>query len=341
METDKIYMERALELAGLALGFVSPNPLVGCVIVHNHKIIGEGYHRQYGGPHAEVNAVNSVVDKALLAHSTVYVTLEPCSHFGKTPPCADLLIKHKVEKVVVAVQDPNPKVSGRGIQKLRDAGINVEVGLLREEAETLNKRFFKAFEKKRPYIILKWAQTLDGFIARENYDSKWISDDYSRLLVHQWRAQEDAIMVGKNTAHYDDPTLTVREIKGTNPIRVVLDRKLELSAALKVFSDGGSTLCYNSVKSEQGSGGVEYVKIKEESMLEEILADLGTRNIQSVFVEGGAALLSSFIDNGLWDEARVFTSPNKFKSGIKAPILNNLVKDECLMADRLLLFLNS
>ena len=342
METDKIYMERALELAGLGLGYVSPNPLVGCVIVHNHKIIGEGYHRQYGGPHAEVNAVNSVVNKALLTHSTVYVTLEPCSHFGKTPPCADLLIKHKVQRVVVAVEDPNPKVSGSGIQKLRDAGINVEVGILREEAETLNKRFFKAIEKKRPYVILKWAQTLDGFIARENYDSKWISDDYSRLLVHQWRAQEDAIMVGKNTAHYDDPSLTVREIKGRNPIRVTFDKKLELNTTLKVLSDGESTLCYNSIKNEQGLGGVEYVKIREEATLEEILADLDKRNIQSVFVEGGAALLSSFIKKGLWDEARVFICPVKFMNGIKAPAVNNLlVQDERLMADRLLLFLNS
>ena len=201
-------MQRALELARLGLGNVSPNPMVGCVIVKDGKIIGEGHHEQYGGPHAEVNAVQAVKDQSLLPQSTAYVTLEPCSHFGKTPPCADLLVRHQVKRVVICNEDPNPLVAGQGIERLRNAGIEVEIGLLREEGRVLNRRFFTAFEKKRPYVILKWAQTTDGFVARENYDSKWISNTYSRQLVHKWRAEEDAILVGTNTARYDNPSLT-------------------------------------------------------------------------------------------------------------------------------------
>nr|MCU0325664.1 bifunctional diaminohydroxyphosphoribosylaminopyrimidine deaminase/5-amino-6-(5-phosphoribosylamino)uracil reductase RibD [Spirosomataceae bacterium] len=205
---DSVFMQRALELASLGRGSVSPNPMVGCVIVHNGLIVGEGWHQRYGEAHAEVNAVNSVKDKSILSESTAYVTLEPCSHFGKTPPCADLLIKHHLKKVVVCNDDPFPLVAGKGIKKLRDAGIEVETGLLAEEGRRLNRRFFTMVEKQRPYVILKWAETADGFIAKENFEAVRISNDFSQMYSHKWRSEEDAIMVGTNTAHFDNPSLT-------------------------------------------------------------------------------------------------------------------------------------
>ncbi|MEM9390714.1 MAG: bifunctional diaminohydroxyphosphoribosylaminopyrimidine deaminase/5-amino-6-(5-phosphoribosylamino)uracil reductase RibD, partial [Bacteroidota bacterium] len=311
-------MNRALELAALGIGNVSPNPLVGCVIVHNNEIIGEGFHQKYGEKHAEVNAIESVRDPSLLEKSTLYVTLEPCSHHGKTPPCSDLIIKKKIKKVVVAIKDPNPLVSGSGIRKLRDAGVQVELDLGRDKAIEVNKRFLTSVVNKRPYVILKWAQTADGFLARKNHDSKWISDEYSRAIVHTWRAQEDAIMVGKNTAKYDNPKLTVRGTAGKNPLRVVLDQKLELDRKLELFSDGLPTLCYN-LNDSKVLNETEFIKVTGKSFIEGVLADLGSRNIQSLIVEGGAQLLSSFIDKDLWDEARVFTSPKFFGDGIKAP----------------------
>ncbi|HEY1053815.1 MAG TPA: bifunctional diaminohydroxyphosphoribosylaminopyrimidine deaminase/5-amino-6-(5-phosphoribosylamino)uracil reductase RibD, partial [Emticicia sp.] len=223
------YMLRALQLAEIGRGQVSPNPMVGCVIVHNHEIIGEGWHQKYGSWHAEVNAVNSVQDPSKLTQSTVYVTLEPCSHFGKTPPCADLLVKHQVKKVIICNDDPNPLVAGKGIAKLRAAGIEVEQGLLAEKGRALNARFFTYVEKQRPYIILKWAETADGFIAGENYDPVKISNALSHKLAHKWRSEEDAIMVGTNTARYDNPKLNAREWQGTkNPVRIVLDKRLQL-----------------------------------------------------------------------------------------------------------------
>ncbi|MEM9856728.1 MAG: bifunctional diaminohydroxyphosphoribosylaminopyrimidine deaminase/5-amino-6-(5-phosphoribosylamino)uracil reductase RibD [Bacteroidota bacterium] len=333
------YMCRALELAALGLGNVSPNPLVGCVIVENNQIIGEGYHERFGEAHAEVNAVNSVHDKSLLQKSTVYVTLEPCSHFGKTPPCADLLIDNQVRKVIIAIEDPNPKVAGRGIQKLKDAGIEVELGLCKTDAYQVNRRFFTAFSKKRPYIILKWAETADGYIARENYDSKWISNEYSRSLVHSWRAEEDAILVGKNTAYHDNPKLTVRGIIGKNPLRVVVDRKLELDPELDLFSDGLSTVCYNTTQSKT-VGKTEYVKIGDKNFLSNLLKDLNSRDIQSVIVEGGSQLLSSFIELDLWDEARVFKTKTFFNQGIPAPHLHLPYSEETLIDDKLLTYHN-
>jgi diaminohydroxyphosphoribosylaminopyrimidine deaminase/5-amino-6-(5-phosphoribosylamino)uracil reductase len=221
-------MSRALELARLGFGKVSPNPMVGCIIVCEGKIIGEGFHQQYGGPHAEVNAIHSVKDKTLLKQSTVYVTLEPCAHYGKTPPCAKLLVEHLVKKVIISNVDPNPLVSGKGIEILRSAGIEVETGLLEQEGLELNKRFFKSIRENAPYIILKWAQTADGFIARDDFDSKWISNKISRKLVHKWRSEEDAILVGKNTAKYDNPTLNVRDWVGKDPLRIVIDHELVL-----------------------------------------------------------------------------------------------------------------
>ncbi len=332
-------MNRALELAVLGMGSVSPNPLVGCVIVYNNKIIGEGFHQKNGEKLAEVNAIESVRDHSLLRESTLYVTLEPCSHHGKTPPCSDLIIKKGIKKVVVAVEDPNPLVSGSGIRKLRDAGVQVELALGRDKALEVNKRFFMSMVNKRPYVILKWAQTADRFLARKNYDSKWISDEYSRAIVHTWRAQEDAIMVGKNTAKYDNPKLTVRGTAGKNPLRVVLDQKLELDRKLELFSDGLPTLCYNLNDSKVLSE-TEFIKVTGKSFIEGVLTDLGLRNIQSLIVEGGAQLLSSFIDKDLWDEARVFTSPKFFGDGIKAPDINIPYTEEPLMSDKLLTYRN-
>jgi diaminohydroxyphosphoribosylaminopyrimidine deaminase / 5-amino-6-(5-phosphoribosylamino)uracil reductase len=314
------YMHRVLQLAQLGKGSVSPNPLVGCVIVREGKIIGEGWHKQFGGPHAEVNAVNDVADKSLLPESTLYVNLEPCSHFGKTPPCADLLIQHKLRKVVIANIDSNPLVGGNGIKKLREAGIEVVTGILSAEGREMNKRFFTFMEKKRPYIILKWAQTADGFIARENHESKWISNEFSRQLVHRWRAEEDAILVGSRTAAHDNPTLTVREWSGRNPVRIVLDRFLKLDDKLNLFDRLQKTICYNLMKHED-FGNLSLIRVDESDFLSHVMAHLYESKIQSVIVEGGAATLASFIENGWWDEARVFISERGFQKGIAAPSL--------------------
>ncbi|SFU08055.1 diaminohydroxyphosphoribosylaminopyrimidine deaminase [Algoriphagus locisalis] len=318
MDSHTLYMQRALELAEFGRGKVSPNPMVGCVIVHQDKIIGEGYHQQYGKAHAEVNAVYAVRNQELLSESTVYVTLEPCAHFGKTPPCAKLLVEKKVKRVIIAAFDSNPLVGGKGIQILKDAGIEVETGLLEKKARIQNKRFFTQIEMKRPYVILKWAQTADGFVAREDFSSKWITNASSRQLVHKWRAEEDAIMVGKNTAKYDDPALNVRDWVGKNPLRLVIDSKLELSNSLKLFDEAVPTICFNTLKSEV-RGTLEYVKLNSGFQIKDILEQLYQRNIQSVLVEGGSYLLNKFLASELWDEARVFTSRNKFGSGIAAP----------------------
>jgi len=246
MIKDEEYMLRAIELAELGRGGARPNPMVGCVIVHEGRIIGEGFHQLYGGPHAEVNAIRSVEDKSLLPFAIVYVTLEPCAHFGKTPPCADLLIDHRVKKVVIGAMDSNPLVGGKGVEKLRNAGIKVETGLLEEKIRRQNIRFFTVMEKKRPYVLLKWAQTQDGFVARSNFDSKWISNEYSRQLVHKWRAEEHAIMVGTQTAHYDNPILNVRSFVGQNPVRIMIDKKLTLDPNSYLFDRSQPTICYNT-----------------------------------------------------------------------------------------------
>lgn len=314
------YMRRALELAEWGRGHVSPNPMVGCVIVHEDRIIGEGWHREYGGPHAEVHAVNSVENQALLSDSTVYVTLEPCAHWGKTPPCANLLVEKKVKKVVIAATDSNPLVGGKGIDILKNAGIEVESGVLEKEARWQNRRFFTQIEKQRPYIILKWAQTQDGFVARENFDSKWISNSQSRQLVHKWRAEEDAILVGKNTAAYDNPRLDVRDWVGKNPIRVVLDSRLFLPKGLNLFDHSIPTLVFNTLKSETEEN-LELIQFPEITP-ETVLKELHSRKIQSLIVEGGSQVLTQFIQSGLWDEARIFKAQTRFGRGISAPELN-------------------
>jgi diaminohydroxyphosphoribosylaminopyrimidine deaminase/5-amino-6-(5-phosphoribosylamino)uracil reductase len=306
---------------------------VGCLVVHNGIIIGEGWHKKYGEAHAEVNAIENVQDKSLLKESIVYVNLEPCSHTGKTPPCADLLIKHQVKKVVVSNLDSNPLVSGNGVKKLRSAGIEVVTGILEQEGRELNKRFFAFMEKQRPYILLKWAETSDGFIAKENHDSKWISNEYSRQLVHKFRSEEDAVLVGSKTAIYDNPELNVRDWSGRNPVRVVLDRFLRLNESLHLFDRSQKTLCYNVLKHEEHAN-LTLALVEERNFIQSVLDDLYKRKIQSVMVEGGATVLQLFIDAGLWDEAKVFVSEKSFGKGIKAPHLNgNLIARESVFND--------
>ncbi len=320
------YMRRCLELAALGAGFVSPNPMVGAVIVHQDKIIGEGYHQKYGQPHAEVNAVNSVFARntnaeELLREATIYVSLEPCAHFGKTPPCADLIIKHQIPKVVVGCRDPFVQVDGKGIEKLRSAGIEVVVNVLEAECKELNKRFFTRVLKQRPYIILKWAETQDHFFAPEDGRKKWISDSLSKKLVHQWRSEEDAVLVGKNTAMADNPQLNNRyQPEAKQPKRVVLDRRLELSQDLHLFDQAVETLVFNEVKTAL-QGNLKYISLEDFDLFlpQYILFQLYLQDIQSVIIEGGAKTLQLFIDADLWDEARIFTSKTRWGKGIKAP----------------------
>lgn len=333
-------MSRALELAELGRGHVSPNPMVGCVIVNEGKIIGEGWHRKYGEAHAEVNAINSVADESLLSASTAYVTLEPCAHHGKTPPCADLLVTKKLKRVVIAATDSNPLVGGKGIAILEKAGIEVQNGCFAQEARNQNARFFTLIEKQRPYIILKWAQTTDGFVARGNFDSKWISNEYSRSLVHQWRAEEDAILVGTNTAHYDNPTLNVRGWEGRDPLRIVIDKSLRLDTGLNLFDGSIPTIVYNTLKNNKAEN-LEFKQLPKGHFIQALISDLGERKVQSLIVEGGATTLQAFIDAGLWDEARVFTSNITFGEGIRAPKFSGrLISESEVASDDLKIYLN-
>lgn len=307
-----LFMRRALELATLGRGHVSPNPMVGCVIVDEttQRIIGEGWHQRYGEAHAERNAILSVRpdDAHLLPESTAYVTLEPCSHYGKQPPCADLLIEKGIKRVVCCNDDPNPLVAGQGFQKLRDAGIIVETGLLAEEGRLLNARFFTFMEQQRPYIVLKWAETADGYLAGENGQPLQISGPLSQRLVHRWRSEEDAIMVGTNTARTDNPRLNVRLWPGKNPVRIVIDKPLQLPETLHLFADLQPTLRYNVVRNDRVGQTTSVRLAADRPLLPQLLADLYDRRIQSVLVEGGTTLLNSFLDAGLWDEMRVFRS---------------------------------
>lgn len=317
-------MSRAIELAKLGMGRVAPNPMVGCVIVHNGLIIGEGYHRKYGEAHAEVNAINSVKNPSLLCESTMYVTLEPCSHFGKTPPCANLIVEKKIPRVIVGTVDTNEKVSGRGLERLKNTGIEVIAGILKEECDRMNRRFLTVNEKKRPYIILKWAQTEDGFIDRLRDEEEfgqptWITNDLSRIAVHKMRSDEAAILVGTNTALKDNPSLTVRYWNGNHPLRMVLDRRGILPESCALLDQSTETLVFTEIE-KPSKPNLEYVRIDfGPRMLEEINAILSGRGIQSLLVEGGKALLESYMREGLWDEARVYIGNKRFGSGIKAP----------------------
>lgn len=328
-------MARVLELAERGRGYVSPNPMVGCVIVKDDKIIAEGYHRKYGGPHAEAEAINSAQDKKLFIGADLYVNLEPCAHHGKTPPCADLITQFPFRRVVIANRDSNPLVSGKGIGKIRAAGIEVTENILAQEGRELNKRFFTFMEKQRPFIILKWAQTEDGFIARKDFSSKWISNALSRKLVHKWRSEEDSIMAGTNTVLYDNPRLNVRDWRGKQPVRIFIDKNLKIKGDFFLLDQTVPTICYNCVKNES-SGNPEYVKINEDFILKSILQDLHKRKIQSVIIEGGKILLEYFIKENLWDEIRLFRSGQSFGEGIAAPVFqgklieSNEVEDDIL-----------
>jgi diaminohydroxyphosphoribosylaminopyrimidine deaminase/5-amino-6-(5-phosphoribosylamino)uracil reductase len=337
---DEVFMRRALELALLGTGKVSPNPRVGCVLVADGGVIGEGHHQHYGGPHAEANAVNSVANKDLLKEAIVYVTLEPCSHHGKTPPCADLLIHHRVKKVMISTVDSNPLVGGSGIRKLREAGIDVEIGCMEKEGRELNKGFFTFMEKERPFILLKWAQTADGFIARSDFNSKWISNEYSRRLVHRWRSEEDAVMVGTATALHDNPALSVRNWSGRNPVRIVMDRTLRLPPGLQLFDKQQKTFCYNTLRNAT-EDNLHFIQLSDNNFFDDLLKDLYQRRIQSMMVEGGRQTLDLFINSGRWDEARIFSSAESFGKGIEAPVVRGtLVSREMIFNDSLEIFTN-
>jgi diaminohydroxyphosphoribosylaminopyrimidine deaminase/5-amino-6-(5-phosphoribosylamino)uracil reductase len=312
-------MSRCIELAKLGAGNVSTNPMVGAVVVHDGKIIGEGYHRKYGEAHAEVNAINSVKNQELLKESEIYVSLEPCAHFGKTPPCADLIIEKRIKKVYVGCLDPFSKVDGKGIQKLRAAGVEVVVGLLEKECQELNRRFFTSVNLKRPYVILKWAQGIDGYIDKDCKPVR-ISNHQTEILNHKWRSEEDAILVGYNTALRDNPSLTNRLWAGKNPLRVVLDRELKLPNDLKLYDGAARTVVFTSKEVEADLSGVTVVKIDFErgNMAAQVLSALYEMKVQSLIVEGGASTHQMFVDAGLWDEARIFVSPVMLVNGTRA-----------------------
>ena len=319
-------MKRCLQLAALGAGHVAPNPMVGAVLVHEGTIIGEGYHQQYGQAHAEVNCIKSVheTDKNRIGQSTLYVSLEPCSHFGKTPPCAKLIIENEIPEVVIGCRDPNELVNGKGIALLKEAGINVTEDVLKKECIELNKRFFTFHTLHRPYIILKWAQSSDGKIGGANGERISISSDLTNRQVHQWRSEEASILIGTNTANNDDPVLNTRLWSGRDPVRLVIDRKLRLSSSLHLFDRTISTIVFNTMK-EEINDNLLYVKIPDTAdFLQTMMTILYEKNIQSVLIEGGAKLLQSFIDSGWWDEARIITNEKLIiGNGVAAPVLLN------------------
>ncbi len=333
MKINEKYIQRCIKLAKNGFPLAMPNPSVGAVIVYNDIIIGEGFTSAYGGSHAEVNAIHAVKDKSLLKKATLYVSLEPCSHYGKTPPCCDLIIENQIPNVVIGTLDTNKKVAGTGLKKLIEAGKNVTVGVLENECRDINKRFFTFYEKKRPYIILKWAETQNGFIAPLIKDKKepvWITNQYSRQLVHKWRSEEQAILIGTQTAIDDNPTLNVRDWKGKNPIRIVLDQNNRISKESHIFDKQSETIVITNSE-------IDYSK----NIAHQIASFLYENNIQSVIIEGGRQTLKTFIDENIWDEARVFKGSVFFENGIKAPILNSKQKEKkFILNDELLIFKN-
>ncbi len=343
MNIHEQYIKRCIELAKLGAGNVAPNPMVGAVLVHQNKIIGEGYHQQFGEAHAEVNCINSVAEenRQLISVSTLYVSLEPCTHFGKTPPCVDLIIKNKIPKVVIGSRDPFEQVDGKGIEKLRNAGIEVQFPVLGVESLELNKRFFTFHQQRRPYILLKWAQSADAKISSGTAERLMISNEISNRLVHKWRSEEQAILVGTNTSLLDNPSLNVRSWQGKDPIRLVIDMDLSLPSNLKFFDQSQPTIIFNTLNHLEGEK-LSYYQIENNAdVIKQILKACHQMNIQSILVEGGAKLLQSFIDNGYWDEARVITNTILFVgSGLPAPYLNNaqLVKQEQLLTDSISYF---
>lgn len=328
-------MRRCLELARLGAGFVAPNPMVGAVLVYHNRIIGEGWHQVYGGPHAEVNCIRSVAeaDRYLISGSTIYVSLEPCAHYGKTPPCSQLIIDYNIRKVVIACSDPFDAVNGKGIQQLKNAGIEVITGVLEAEAIALNRRFFCFHQQKRPYVIIKWAQTADGFMAGDTTERLLITHANTNRLVHQWRSEEAAILIGTNTALKDNPSLTNRYWYGKSPLRLVIDRNLRLPDRLTMFTDGNPVIVFNELKSAT-QGAVEYVLIhKDKSLIDQLFNYCYRHGIQSILVEGGAKLLQSFITDNKWDEAReLINTTLKIESGLAAPLMNKVLIERSVQA---------
>ncbi|QYA27116.1 bifunctional diaminohydroxyphosphoribosylaminopyrimidine deaminase/5-amino-6-(5-phosphoribosylamino)uracil reductase RibD [Gramella sp. MT6] len=344
MNIHEKYIKRCIELAQNGLGTTYPNPMVGSVVVHNNKIIGEGWHRKAGEPHAEVNAINSVRNEALLKDAVIYVSLEPCSHYGKTPPCSDLIIAKGIKKVVIGTMDPFAKVAGRGIKKLLDAGCEVKVGVLEDECLELNKRFFTFHKKQRPYIILKWAQTTDCFIApimQENIRPVWITNKYSGQMVHKWRSEEDAILVGTKTVLKDNPSLNIRKWTGKDPTRIIIDRTLKTPVDFSVLDGTQKTIVICDQENPE-IDDITYEKIDfSDNISRQICEVLHKNDLQSVIIEGGSNILQQFIDSGLWDEARIFTGSSEFQKGVKAPkIKGKLVSETDIEGDRLKIYKN-
>lgn len=341
-------MFRCIELGKNGLGTAAPNPMVGCVVVHKEKIIGEGYTSPYGGPHAEVNAVNSIEDKSVLSKSSLYVTLEPCAHYGKTPPCVNLILKHHIPKVIIGLKDPNKKVAGKSIQLLKEKGCEVIVGVLENECREHHKRFLSFQEKRRPYIALKWAETLDGFIAPkenqrvDNPQPYWITNTYSKQLVHKWRAEERAILIGTATALADNPKLTTRKWQGNNPIRIIIDKGLKIPVNFHVLDNAVKTIVITAIEDKKVyKDGISYEVASFKNLPTEICIILYKHDITSILIEGGAKTLQSFVDNNLWDEARIFKGVTNFTKGIRAPkIAGKQISDAKLRNDQLIILRN-
>ncbi len=340
------YMQRCLQLASNGLPTAMPNPSVGAVIVHNDVIIGEGFTSAYGGNHAEVNAVHSVKDKSLLKEATIYVSLEPCSHFGKTPPCSDLIITHKIPKVVIGTIDPFAKVAGRGVEKLQNAGCEVTLGVLEAQCVTSNKRFFTFHQHKRPYIILKWAETQDGFIDKIRQENdpvqpNWITNIYARQLVHKWRSEEQAILVGTNTAITDNPKLNTRDWHGKSPVRVVLDRSLRIPLNYSLFDQTIKTIVLTALEKESQENLIFETIDFSKNIAQQICDVLFKHELQSVIIEGGKQTMQTFIDSNLWDEARVFKGNVLFQQGVEAPVLKgNLHSTQTILDNSLDIYTN-
>lgn len=333
MNEDELYMRRCLQLAALGKGFVAPNPLVGAALVYKNRIIGEGYHQQFGAAHAEVNCINSVKesDKPFISSSTLYVSLEPCAHYGKTPPCSTFIIQHNIPKVVIGCRDVFKEVNGKGIEQLQRANVEVVVGVLEEACKSMNERFFTFHEKKRPYVILKWAQTANGYLSQASGERLYISNEYVNRLVHAWRSEEMAIIVGSATAIADNPQLTNRLWTGKSPLRMVIDRELKLPAHLNLFQTKEPTVVFNYHKHEQQNNVLFYCLNREANFLEEFMRACVHLSVQSLLVEGGSRLLQLFLDAALWDELRIITHHNLVvKEGVKAPVFQEgkIIKTE-------------
>lgn len=341
-DRDQLYMRRCFELARKGLGFTRTNPLVGCVIVHRDRIIGEGYHHEFGGPHAEVVALRSVKDASVLPESTLYCNLEPCAHQGKTPPCSLLITQKGIGRLVIANLDPFPSVNGQGIKQLEDAGVQVVSGCLEEEGAFLNRRFLIYHTKRRPYIVLKWAQSLDGFLDLERGPGdqegpRWITGEACRSMVHKWRSEEAGIMIGTHTAVIDNPQLNIRRWTGENPVRITIDRKGRIPKGANILDGNQDTIVFSGVPVKY-PGRTRSILVDPSYELGDLLEELYDQQIISVLVEGGALLLDSFLKTGLWDEARVFTGRMSFSQGVKAPELDEKPDEMIQLSDTKLEF---